>query len=252
MQTIAVYDSQSREYHRAFQVFLDHTDQKVKAQKWLNDLVGALPSRRVFVDAGAGNGKVTAWFTGRFERTIAIEPNASLRTELRRACPAADIIPERILDADVGAIGDLILCSHVLYYIDATEWMPNLERLVSWLSSDGVLVLAVQNHETDCMRMLEHFLGRCFELASLARRFEGERGGSYEVHIETVPAHIETPDLDAAYMIAEFMLNLLPMPAPPARGALEEYVRTHFERAKGSFRFSCDQDFAHIRRRDKR
>ena len=28
--SIAVYDSQSREYHHAFQVFLDHTDQKLK------------------------------------------------------------------------------------------------------------------------------------------------------------------------------------------------------------------------------
>src|SRR5437773_11130918 len=61
-QTIAVYDSQSHEYHRAFQVFLDHTDQKLKAQKWLTDLIDRLPSRRVFIDAGAGNGKVTAWF----------------------------------------------------------------------------------------------------------------------------------------------------------------------------------------------
>src|SRR5438876_4289563 len=95
--TIAVYDSQSHEYHRAFQVFLDHTDQKLKAQKWLTDLIDRLPSRRVFIDAGAGNGKVTAWFTERFGRTITIEPNASLRSELKRDCPAAEEVLERIL-----------------------------------------------------------------------------------------------------------------------------------------------------------
>jgi len=101
-RTITVYDSQSHEYHRAFQVFLDHTDQKLKAQKWLTDLIDRLPSRRVFIDAGAGNGKVTAWFTERFGRTITIEPNASLRSELKRDCPAAEVVPERILDAKVG------------------------------------------------------------------------------------------------------------------------------------------------------
>src|SRR5947199_9217857 len=127
-RTIAVYDSLSREYHRAFQVFLDHTDQKLMAQKWMTALIDRLPSRRVFVDAGAGNGKVTAWFTERFGRTIAIEPNASLRHDLERACPTADVIPEQILNAKSGTAGDLIRCSQVFYYLDAAEWMTALER----------------------------------------------------------------------------------------------------------------------------
>src|SRR6058998_944312 len=101
-ETMAVYNSQSREYHHAFQVFLDHTDQKLKAQKWLSDLIDHLPSRRVFVDAGAGNGKVTASFTDRFGRTIAIEPSASLRHDLERACPTADLIDRCISNANSG------------------------------------------------------------------------------------------------------------------------------------------------------
>src|SRR5438034_9813588 len=76
-QTIAVYDSQSHEYHRAFQVFLDHTDQKLKAQKSLTALNDRLPSRRVFIDAVAGNGKMTAWFTQLFVRPLAILTTAS-------------------------------------------------------------------------------------------------------------------------------------------------------------------------------
>jgi trans-aconitate methyltransferase len=131
-EAIAVYDSLTPEYHRAFEIFLNHTDQKLKAQQWLNDLVDRLPCKDIFIDAGAGNGKVTAWFTERFGRTIAIEPNASLRSELTRACPAAEVVGEGILDAKVSAAGDLILCSHVFYYIDASEWMATLEQLVSW------------------------------------------------------------------------------------------------------------------------
>src|SRR5438445_11180648 len=110
-ETIGVYNSQSREYHQAFQVFLDHTDQKLKAQKWLSALIDRLPSRRVFVDAGAGNGKVSAWFTERFGRTIAIERNASLRHDLERACPTADGIPERSLKANVGTAGHRRHCA---------------------------------------------------------------------------------------------------------------------------------------------
>jgi hypothetical protein len=189
---------------------------------------------------------VTAWFSEQFDRTIAIEPNPSLRAELIQECPAAAVLAERILDAKVADSGDLILCSHVFYYIDVSEWMAHLRRLVSWLASGGVLVLAVQNENTDCMRMLDHFLGRRFPLSALARQFQAERGGSYEVLIETVPAKIETSDLASAYAVAEFMLNLLPMPDPPARDSLEKYVHAHFERPDGSFRFSCDQDFVQI------
>ena len=249
-ETIGVYNSQSREYHQAFQVFLDHTDQKLKAQQCLSNLIDHLPSRRVFIDAGAGNGKVTAWFTERFDRTIAIESNASLRRDLKRACPTADLISEQILNAKIGTAGDLILCSHVFYYIHASEWMRTLERLASWLTPGGLLVLVVQNHNTDCMHMLDHFLGQRFVVSSLAWQFQEERGSDYDVRIDTSPAQIETPDFPSAYVIAEFMLNLLPIPDPPPQRALEEYVRAHFELPNGSFRFSCDQDFIQIRKCD--
>jgi SAM-dependent methyltransferase len=249
IEKVQVYDSQSEAYHHAFQVFLDHTDQKVNARRWLDGLVRALPERRVFVDAGAGNGQVTAWFLGRFARTIAVEPNPSLNAELRRTCPGAEVLPVKILDARPAARGDLILCSHVLYYIDRSEWPTHVARMASWLSPDGALVVVLQNHETDCMRMLEAFHGRRFDLAALAGEFEAGHDREYRAERELVPAHVTAPDFASAYAVAEFMLNLLPMPNPPERGALEAYVRGRFAAPGGGFRFSCHQDFLVIRRR---
>lgn len=248
-ERVSTYDSQSPAYHRAFEVFLAHTDQKVKARDWLKGLVHGLPSRQVFIDAGAGNGKVTAWFLEDFQRTIAIEPNPSLCDELRRTCPTAEVLPQKILDAQLSILADLVLCSHVFYYIDAADWMTHLEKLVSWLAPEGVLVVAVQNHDTACMRMLEHFCGYRFHLSELASRFEALRGRHYRVEIATVPAQVVTADLDSAFIVAEFMLNLLPMPDPPPRRILEEYVRKHFASSAGGYRFSCDQDFLTIRSR---
>jgi len=249
VQAITVYGSQSEAYHRAFKVFLDHTDQKANARAWLQDLVRSLPSRRVFIDAGAGNGQVTAWFVPSFERTIAIEPNDSLRDELRRACPSAEVIAEPILEAKPSATADLVLCSHVFYYIERAEWMATLDRLASWLAPGGILVVVLQNPGTDCMRMLKHFLAKHFDLSGLAQAIHRERGDAYEVGIDTVPAHVSTPGFDSAYTVAEFMLNLLHLPDPPSRRSLEDYVRAHFRDQAGTFRFSCHQDFLRIRRR---
>jgi len=244
---VHVYDSQTSEYHQAFQVFLDHTDEKVQTQQWLNRLVSRLPSRRLFIDVGAGNGKVTSWFIDAFDQTIAIKPHESLRAELQKNCPQIAVLPARILDAQIPASGDLVLCAHVLYHIDEADWMVHLERLASWLSRDGVLVVVLQHRESDCMQMLQHFFGRRFDLTPLARAFQGEKGERYEVAIETVPAHVTTLDFDSAYTVAELMLNALPMSNPPARSDLEEYVRRHFTCREGEFRFSCDQDFLQIR-----
>jgi hypothetical protein len=244
---VNVYDSQSAAYQRAFQVFLDHTDQKAKARDWLDHLVRGLPSRDLFVDAGAGNGKVTAWFTDQFQRTVAIEPNPYLCEELRHTCPTAEVLPETILAAQPPASGNLVLCSHVFYYIPGSEWMPHLERLASWLAPDGALVVVLQNHRTDCMRMVDHFFGQRFDLSELSRRFQATTGGDYNVEIETVPARVVTADLDAAYTVAEFMLNLLPIPHPPARSDLENYVQEQFADPAGGFRFSCNQDFLQVR-----
>jgi SAM-dependent methyltransferase len=246
---VRVYDSQSEAYHHAFGVFLDHTDQKVNARRWLHGLVQSLPARRVFVDAGAGNGQVTAWFLDQFERNIAIEPSPSLSADLRRTCPGALVLPVKILEAQPPVQGDLILCSHVLYYVPRSEWRATVARMASWLTPTGVLVIVLQNHATDCMRMLEAFLGQRFDLTALATEFEQQHGQQYRLERQLVPAHVTTPDLASAYVIAEFMLNLLPMPNPPAKRVLEEYIRTNFAGPNGGFRFSCHQDFLLVRQR---
>ena len=65
-ESIQVFDSQGEAYKRAFQIFLDHTDQKRNAKRFLQKLVDGLPNRNVFIDAGAGNGEVTKAFAGAF------------------------------------------------------------------------------------------------------------------------------------------------------------------------------------------
>lgn len=248
-EPIRVFDSQGEDYKRAFQVFLDHTDQKRNAKRLLQKLVDDLPARKVFIDAGAGNGEVTRAFAGAFERTIAIEPNTYLLTQLQRAIPQADAIGTPILATNPKVQGDFVLCSHTLYYIPAEEWLPHLERLVSWMSPTGTTVVVLQNRDTACMTMLEHFFGHRFDLCGLADTFREKHGDRYDVTTTLDPAHVETSEPDAAYTVAEFMLNLLPISQPPARRDLESYVASNFATSDGTHRLSVHQDFLQIRAR---
>ena len=88
-RTVRSFVSSSPEYHRAFQAFLAHTDQKDKAREWLRHEVDGLANRSVMIDAGAGSGKLTSWLTPLFGTVIAIEPNPS------HGVGASDRLPRR-------------------------------------------------------------------------------------------------------------------------------------------------------------
>jgi hypothetical protein len=244
---IQVFDSQGDAYKQAFQVFLAHTDQKRNARRWLQALVDRLPSKQVFIDAGAGNGEVTSWLAGSFLRTIAIEPNPFLRDQLRHAVPGAVVIDRPIMTAEPAAPGDLVLCSHTFYYVEKSLWPAHLERLASWMSPTGVAIVVLQHRDTDCMAMVERFGGSRVDLRTLAETFRAKHGDRYDLTIDLDRCHIETPDLRTACTIGEFVLNLLPFQTePPLRADVEAYVRTHFAAGDGRYRFSCHQDFLQI------
>ena len=247
--TIQSFDSQGERYKRAFQIFLDHTDQKRNAKRWLQQVVDTLPIRDVFIDVGAGNGELTRAFADAFTRTVAIEPNVYLLNQLQEVIPHAQAIGEPILKAKPAVKGDLILCSHILYYIPPEEWLAHLECLVSWMSPTGVVVIILQNRETGCMNMVHHFLGHRFELRQVANKFQHKYRDQYEIITTLDPAHVETPDFSSAYAVAEFMLNLLPLRDPPRRHDVETYIRTHFAGVDGCYRIPVHQDFVQIRAR---
>lgn len=246
-ERVRIFDSRGQAYKEAFQLFLDHTDQKRNARRWLQRVVEELPARRVFIDAGAGNGEMAKTFAGSFARTIAIEPNAYLLSQLSQALPAVEAIGRPIMAAQPTAQADFVLCSHTLYYIPAEEWLAHIERLASWMAPGGVTILVLQNRESGCMNMLHHFFGNRFELRRTMEAFRAKHGDRYEVVTAMDPAHVETPDLARTYGVAEFMLNLLDMTNPPARRDVEHYLRTHFATSDGSFKIPVHQDFVEIR-----
>ena len=250
-ERIHVFDSQGEAYKQVFQLFLDHTDQKRNAKRWLHKLVDGLRARQVFIDAGAGNGEVTRAFARAFARTIAIEPNVYLLNQLQEALPTVETIGLPIMAAQPAVQGDLVLCSHAFYYIPQEQWLAHLERLVSWMAPTGVTIVVLQNRDTACMNMLHHFFGHRFELRRTADTFRAKHGDRYEVVTALDPAHVELPDLGKAYTVAEFMLNLLDFQSTPTRQDVEAYVKTHFATSNGGYRIPVHQDFLQIRHRAK-
>lgn len=245
---VTQFDSWTAAYTKAFHTFLAHTDQKEKAMEWLEREVEALEHKRIAIDVGAGTGKLTTWLAERCACVIGVEPNPTLAAEFRIACPNAILIPETILAAKPQVAADFILCSHVFYYIPRTEWEASIRQLISWLAPGGLLAITIQNPNTDCMCMVHHFIGGRCDLRELIGVAESAAGGPYDVRLDTVEAHIQAEDLQTACEVAEFILNVLPMPNPPLWTDLEEYVSRRFSRRTGGYQYSCHQDFLRIAR----
>lgn len=243
---VAVFDSGGEAYERSFKVFLQHTDQKQRARRCLETFFASLPAKQVLIDAGAGSGEVTSWLAPSFEKTIAIEPNPFLLEKLRTLLPKAEAVSTSILEASPSNKADLVLCSHTFYYIPQPSWAAHLDRLLTWMQPNGSLIIVLQHHNTDCMRMLEHFCGHRFNLGTLADMLKATHGSRYGMRLVRDDAYIDTCDFGSAYTIAEFMLNLLPLRVPPPKPALESYIRDQFVSDQERYRFSCHQDFLHI------
>jgi hypothetical protein len=242
------YAHDTAEYARAFETFLTHTDQKTKTIAWLTDFARRLRSRNLFVDAGAGEGSTTAALGEFFDRTIAIEPNSALQVELERRCPDAEIVEQTIAEAKLVSAADLVLCSHVLYYIPQTNWPDTLERLASWLGVEGNAVVLLGNPEADSMALSREFLGKQFDLARAAQAFK-TRHGDWEIVIQLLKCEVVLDDLESACTLTKFFLSDHPdWGKTITRRKVEEYVRSHFTDPRG-YRLSCDQDILLLRRR---
>ncbi|SES45738.1 class I SAM-dependent methyltransferase [Actinokineospora terrae] len=226
-------DALSGQYESPFATFLAHTDQRRKANRYLDDLTARLPRRGTFIDAGAGTGDTVAHLAGKFDHTIAIEPNPALRAHLAGNAPTATILDVPILAADPGHQADLVYCGHVLYYIDPDLWQDHIDTLRSWTAPDGECVIALQNPNSDCMVMLREFGGPHYPLPKATK-----------ADTTTIPAFIQTDDLTTALDIAAFILGLAPLPV--TRDLVEDYLTHRFRSANG-YLFSCTQDFHHIR-----
>ena len=241
------FASSSPEYLQAFEIFLRHTDQKVKALGWLKDLIERAPRHEGFIDAGAGNGQLTRWVADWFQTVVAIEPNPVLCQELQSQCPGAKAICSSIMEAEPDIQADMVLCSHVFYHVPQEDWETHLAKMVSWLAPAGQLVIGLQNPRSDCMQMLRYFLHDSFDLSELRDTAARLKIDGLQVSLETVSANIQADDLSTASDVAEFILNVLPMPNPPRRQDLERYVQQHFWRGE-QYSYSCDQDFLVIKR----
>jgi trans-aconitate methyltransferase len=244
-------DVTGEDYRRAFELFMAGTNEKTVTHEYLTTFIEQLPARMLFLDVGAGDGVTTCHVGQYFERTIAIEPSASMRHALRRSCPDAVVFDEPVEEVELDANADLALCSHMLYYVPDSAWLGTVRRILNWVAPGGALLVILQNPENDCTRMVRHFTGVRFNLSDLARTLEQNGNGLVErVTMVTLPIRYRSTNLVDAIDVAELMINVPALRSRRllSRQELESYVVRNFSAPDGTICITHTHDILTVHR----
>jgi len=134
------------EYQRQLKLFSDCSQEKSIELVLIGEVISGLRSSERFLDIGAGTGNLTVSVSQFFAETTIVEPNERQAGVFRRRYPRFSVYDCRWEDADLGSDQfDFILCSHVLYYIPARDWLKTIEKMYSHLAVGGTIAIALQS-----------------------------------------------------------------------------------------------------------
>lgn len=177
------------EYQQQLALFVRSSDDKAKALAQLEPLVARLSRRERFLDVGAGGGDLTGPLSRLFAQTTVVEPNRLQAERLSAAYPQCRVWNCRFEDLDVGPEAfDLVLCSHVLYYVRETGWLALVQKMHDLLNPGGKAVIILQSPAGEMGRFFRHFTGRDVPVVplwdDLVARFGSEAVDARYVRVE--------------------------------------------------------------------
>ncbi len=134
------------EFKRQLELFVKSSTEKGIELVKIGEIIAGLTGRRSFLDIGAGGGELTIPVSLSFEKTTVVETNEQQTRYLQRRCPHFRIIRDSWEDVDLGSEQfDLILCSHVLYYITEDRWVTIIEKMYAHLAKGGCMAIVIQS-----------------------------------------------------------------------------------------------------------
>jgi len=145
-ESASIEMEEDAEYQRQLALFVKSSTEKGIELVKIGEIIAGLAQRRSFLDVGAGGGDLTIPISQSFDETTVVEPNERQTRYLRRRCPQFRIINDSWDRVDLGPERfDLILCSHVLYYITEGQWLDTIGKMYNHLEEGGCIAIVIQS-----------------------------------------------------------------------------------------------------------
>ncbi len=165
------------QYQQQLRLFSECSTEKGIELVNIGEVIAGLPNRRRFLDIGAGGGHLTIPVAQQFEQTTIVEPNQRQAGLFCRRHPAFCVHSASWTDVDLeDECYDLILCSHVLYYIPEGTWLPMIEKMYRHLSDGGCIIIVVQSPLGEVARFFSSLTTYDVPILDLTRDVIGRYG----------------------------------------------------------------------------
>jgi SAM-dependent methyltransferase len=169
-------------------------------------VIASLPKRQAFLDVGAGGGHLTVPVSEEFMTTTVVEPDPRQAAMFRTRCPHFRVYNEDWTNVHLETEQfDLILCSHVLYYIPPGAWMGTIEKMYRHLAPGGSLIIVMQSPYGEVARFFTTFTPYDIPIIELEEEALS-RYGHEAVTLESFQNEIFTESLDDMVEIGLFLL----------------------------------------------
>ena len=228
---ISVELAEEVEYQRQLALFARSSTEKGIELVKIGEIIAGLPHKRYFLDIGAGGGDLTIPISQSFNETTVVEPNGRQASFLTRRCPHFTVYNDVWEKLDLGSMRyDLILCSHVLYYIDESHWLTTIEKMYAHLEDGGRIAIVLQSPIGEVANFFNLFHHYDVNIIVLWRDLT-TRYGDDTIEVRYFMNEIRTESLDDMVTIGLFLL--IDQRFREYKDKIRQYFLTHHKKEDG-------------------
>lgn len=211
----------------------------------------ALKEKRSLLDVGPGNGQLTRWVGNDFDSITLIDKNKALLDSfcIKETHTVLEKKYGSILDIKLkNNTYDLVLLSHLLYYINREEWLSVIKNAYDSLQPNGIIAIVLSGDQKTKAHLIQYFGGEMIDIDGLIKECF-EVYGKNKVDIYSSDEDILTLDIDAMLHIAGFFLYDVGITCDSE--SLVSYLKKHCQlnKSDGRYVMSSNQKFILIHKR---
>ncbi|MHA1292031.1 MAG: class I SAM-dependent methyltransferase [Promethearchaeota archaeon] len=229
MDSIRIPMEKENIYERQLRLLYKRSDnleiQKIKIR---SKAIFKLIKREKFLDIGAGNGILTNYISKYFKETYCVEPN-DVNVKMLKELNFKKIFNCGIEEFNTNEKFDLVLCSHVLYYIKREFWLDIITKMKGFLDDNGILVILLQSKDGEFQRFFNIFSGDKYNIDPIALNHELNT-----INLKTQIHHFKitfkTKDFKEFLEILYFLLLDRKENLKKKEELLIRYINSHFKR----------------------
>lgn len=226
------------EFQRQLALFVRCSTEKGIELVKVGEIIAELTQRRRFLDIGAGGGDLTIPISQSFAETTVVEPNEKQASYFKRRCPHFNVYNDFWEEVDLGSKRyDLILCSHVLYYIEEGQWLATIEKMYAHLEDGGRIAIVIQSPIGEVADFFNQFTQYDVNILELWRDLI-RRYGDDAIEVRYFMNEIYTETLEDMVTIGLFLL--IDRRFKQYENEIRQYLEAHHKVA-GGYRIVQDE-----------